>query len=254
MADRENTLFSRLLDIIRTLRIECPWDSVQTHASLAPLLLDECYELKEAVEKGDSEGVEEELGDILILVLLMAEIARQEGGFKLTGVLKRTTDKLERRHPHIFGDAKAEKAEEVVELWGEIKREEKGESILKGIPKALPALRRANLIQQRASRVGFDWENLEGVLKKLAEESEELKKAKSKEEIEDELGDMLFILAHLGNTLGVDPEEALSRVCDKFVTRFSKVEEALRKEGRSPKDATLEEMDRIWDRVKEEDG
>lgn len=253
MADSEHTLFSKLLDIVRTLRKECPWDSSQTHTSLAPLLLDECYELKEAVEKGDTDGIEEELGDILILVLLITEIAHQEGEFELAGVLKRIADKLERRHPHIFGDAKAEKAEEVVELWGEIKREEKGESILKGIPKALPALRRANLIQQRASRVGFDWENLEGVLKKLVEESEELRRAKTKKEIEDELGDMLFILAHLGNTLGVDPEEALSKVCNKFVTRFSKVEDALRKEGRSPKDATLEEMDRIWDKVKEED-
>ncbi len=242
--------FPRLLDIIERLRRDCPWDRAQTIESLAPLLLDECYEVKEAIRTGDLEGTKEELGDVLILLLMMAEIASQEGKFNLKQVIECSMDKLQRRHPHVFAGQEVESPDRAVELWAEIKTGEKGGSILKGIPKGLPALRKAHLLQQRASSVGFDWENLEGVLEKLGEELEELEKAKSKGEIENELGDVFFILANLGNKLGIDPEEALSKVCEKFIERFTKVEETLRRQGKDPKDATLEEMDEIWEKTK----
>ena len=252
MEDTKKNLLARLLELIARLRRECPWDRAQTIESLSPLLLDECYEAREAVSRGDFQALREELGDLLALVLMMGEIAGQDGKFDLEEVLETVVEKLERRHPHLFRGRKALSAEQVVELWGEMKAEEKDGSLLDGIPKSLPALRRACLIQQRASSVGFDWKNLEGILEKLAEEVEELKQARSKEEIEDELGDILFTLAHMGNNLGVDPEGALAKVCQKFQERWRGVEETLRRQGKDPKDATLEEMDAIWEKRKKE--
>lgn len=252
--------FSTLAAIVARLRAPdgCPWDRKQTHESLRPYLLEEAYEFLEAVAEGDRESMADELGDVLLQVLLHAQIASETGDFDLRDVVQNLADKLVRRHPHVFGDESAEDSSQVKAKWEEIKKREraaKGEarqSLLEGIPSTFPALKRAHKLQKKAAKVGFDWKEADGVLNKLEEELVELMAA-SPEEREGEVGDLLFSAVALARFYDVDPEQALLAACHKFVRRFHKVEEAARKAGGKVESFPLEQLDRWWDAAKEEE-
>jgi len=245
--------FGRLVEVVARLRRECPWDRKQTHESIRPYLIEEAYEVAEAIGSGDDGELKEELGDLLLQVVFHARMAEERGAFSVGDVVKGLVEKLVRRHPHVFGEVEVEDAEEVLERWEEIKKKEGRESLLDGVPRSLPALLRARRVQEKASKVGFDWERAEGALGKLGEELGELEDAmRSGDRVraEEELGDLLFSVVNLSRFLGLDPEWALHKAIDKFVARFKKVEEELAERGRDPREATLEEMDRIWDETK----
>jgi tetrapyrrole methylase family protein/MazG family protein len=230
----------------------CPWDREQTHASLKPFLLEETYEVLDALDAGDPARLCEELGDLLLQVTLHTEIAEEAGEFTYGDVFAHITTKLLRRHPHVFGDAVITTADEQWRLWQQIKRDETGgqESILAGVPAAMPALAYAQAVQERAARVGFDWPNLDEVLDKLVEELRELKGTESQAERRDEFGDVLFVLANVARWLKVDAEEALRLAGRKFARRFAAVEALARRRGLELAAMTLAEMDRLWDEVK----
>jgi MazG family protein len=263
----------RLLRIMDRLRDPggCPWDREQTLRSLTPYLLEEAHEVIEAIEAGDAQHHREELGDLLFQVVFQARIAREEGKFDFAQVCDSISDKLTRRHPHVFGDVSVSGSREVVKNWERIKAEErkaKGDaprSAIGGVPMALPALVRAERLTEKASAVGFDWPDMQGVLAKVREEIGELEEAVARRaaaapqdgdahdlhgRVEQELGDVLFALANLGRFLKVHPEEALRGSVRRFESRFHHVEERLREEGRTPREATLSEMDRYWDEAK----
>ncbi|RKY64497.1 MAG: nucleoside triphosphate pyrophosphohydrolase [Candidatus Latescibacterota bacterium] len=245
--------FGRLVEVVARLRRECPWDRKQTHESIRPYLIEEAYEVAEAIGSGDDGELKEELGDLLLQVVFHARMAEERGAFSVGDVVKGLVEKLVRRHPHVFGEVEVEDAEEVLERWEEIKKKEGRESLLDGVPRSLPALLRARRVQEKASKVGFDWERAEGALGKLGEELGELEDAmRSGDRVraEEELGDLLFSVVNLSRFLGLDPEWALHKAIDKFVARFKKVEEELAERGKDPREATLEEMDRIWDETK----
>jgi tetrapyrrole methylase family protein/MazG family protein len=247
-------LFGELVRIIHKLRRECPWDREQTVESLKGSLLEEVHEALAAIDDQDMKALAEELGDILLLVMMITQICEDEGFFDLSQVIGTLRDKLIRRHPHIFDDSQAASPDEVLAQWRSIKRQEKGEltgNVLKGVSRALPALRRAFLLQAAASQVGFDWESEEGVWSKLDEEAHELASATESGQKREELGDLLFLVAHLGNFWQIDPEKALHRCCDKFERRFQEIERRLAQQGRTPHEASFEEMDRLWDDAKE---
>ncbi len=241
-----------LKEIMARLRGEggCPWDRKQTFESLKPFLIEEAYEAAEAIDKGDWEGLKEELGDLLFLIVFLAHIAQERGIFDLEGVMEGVAGKIIRRHPHVFQHLKVSSPEEVEANWYRIKEREKG-SILDGIPKALPALLRAQKLGRRAQRVGFDWEGPEGAFEKIKEELGEMEEAFQRgEDLGDEIGDLLFSIVNFARLLGVDAEEALHRTCDRFMERFSYVERRLKEEGKSPEEASLQEMDRLWNEAK----
>lgn len=245
--------FGRLVEVVARLRRECPWDRKQTHESIRPYLIEEAYEVAEAIGSGDDGELKEELGDLLLQVVFHARMAEERGAFSVGDVVKDLVEKLVRRHPHVFGEVEVEDAEEVLERWEEIKKKEGRESLLDGVPRSLPALLRARRVQEKASKVGFDWERAEGALGKLGEELGELEDAMrsgDRGRAEEELGDLLFSVVNLSRFLGLDPEWALHKAVDKFVARFKKVEEELAERGKDPREATLEEMDRIWDETK----
>lgn len=245
--------FGRLVEVVARLRRECPWDRKQTHESIRPYLIEEAYEVAEAIGSGDDGELKEELGDLLLQVVFHARMAEERGAFSVGDVVKDLVEKLVRRHPHVFGEVEVKDAEEVLERWEEIKKKEGRESLLDGVPRSLPALLRARRVQEKASKVGFDWERAEGALGKLGEELGELEDAmRSGDRVraEEELGDLLFSVVNLSRFLGLDPEWALHKAIDKFVARFKKVEEELAERGKDPREATLEEMDRIWDETK----
>ena len=245
--------FGELVEVMARLRRECPWDRKQTHRSIRPYLIEEAYEVAEAIEEEDDRALKEELGDLLLQVVFHAKIAEERGAFGIKEVLRDLMDKLVRRHPHVFGDADVRDAGEVLERWEQIKRGEGRSSVLDGVPKGLPALLRAWRVQEKASRVGFDWERAEGALEKLREELGELEAAaaaRDQKRIEEELGGLLFSVVNLSRLLGVDPEWALQNAVEKFAARFRAVEEALARRGRTLQEATLEEMDRIWEEIK----
>jgi MazG family protein len=249
----------------------CPWDREQTLRSLTPYLLEEAHEVIEAIEAGDAQHHREELGDLLFQVVFQARIAREEGKFDFAQVCDSISDKLTRRHPHVFGDVTVSGSREVVKNWERIKADErkaKGDaprSAIGGVPTGLPALVRAERLTEKASAVGFDWPEVKGVLAKVREEIGELEEAVARRaaaapqdedahrlhgRVEHELGDLLFALANLGRFLKVHPEEALRGSVRRFESRFHHVEERLREEGRTPREATLAEMDRYWDEAK----
>jgi len=263
----------RLLRIMDRLRDPggCPWDREQTLRSLTPYLLEEAHEVIEAIEAGDAHHHREELGDLLFQVVFQARIAREEGKFDFAQVCDSISDKLTRRHPHVFGDVTVSGSHEVVKNWERIKADErkaKGDaprSAIGGVPTGLPALVRAERLTEKASAVGFDWPDVQGVLGKVREEIGELEEAVARRaaaapqdedahrlhgHVEQELGDLLFALANLGRFLKVHPEEALRGSVRRFESRFHHVEERLREEGRTPREATLAEMDRYWDEAK----
>jgi nucleoside triphosphate diphosphatase len=246
----------RLLRIMARLRDPargCPWDLEQTFATIAPYTIEEAYEVADAIERGDLPALREELGDLLFQVVFHAQMARDQGAFGFDDVVAAICDKMERRHPHVFGDARIEDAEAQTRAWEERKRREreaKGESILADVPVALPALTRANKLGKRAAQVGFEWRDVSGALDKLDEEIGELRREVAggapEERITAELGDVLFCVVNVCRYLGVDPETALRGTNAKFERRFRYVEERLKERGRAPGEATLEEMDAWW--------
>jgi MazG family protein len=244
----------RLIDVIARLRAPggCPWDREQTERSMAPHLLEECYEAIDAIAAGDREHEREELGDVLMNVAMIAQIGKEAGRYDLEGVAAGIADKLIRRHPHVFGEVKAETSGQVLENWERIKRDEKPEkkAVLSGVPKDLPALLKAFRIGEKAARVGFDWPDRRGPREKVTEEVKELDEALAKGDAaaaEAELGDLLFAIVNLARHAKIDPEVALRTTIDKFVRRFAHVERTL---GERLGKASLEEMDRAWDEAK----
>jgi tetrapyrrole methylase family protein/MazG family protein len=254
----ETNEFSRLVDIMAKLRSPggCPWDIEQTHESLRQHLLEETYEVLEAIDN-DSDELVSELGDLLLQVVFHAQIAAEENRFDVDDVIRSITEKLIRRHPHVFGDEVVNSAEEQTILWEKTKLKKEGKkSAIDGVPQALPALVRAYRIQNKAATVGFDWPTIEPVWEKLDEELDELKSAIEEQkpgDIEEELGDVIFSLVNIARFLQCNPEDALRKTIDKFKDRFYRVEETLKQEHRSIDEASLEEMDTIWNHIKAQD-
>ena len=247
----EGRNFQRLVDIVARLRRECPWDREQTNQSIKKNLIEEAYELLEAIEENDDKAMIEELGDVLLQVVFHSQIKKDEGAFDINDVIKHLIDKLIYRHPHVFGEKQVKDVEGVLKQWDELKqKEKKRESILDGIPKRMPALQRATKVQNKTAKVGFDWKNDEDILDKIQEEIRELKEAKTKEELEHEFGDILIALVNLGRHLGIDPEEALHKATDRMVNRFQYIEKKSKEQGKDLKDMPLEEMDKYWEEAK----
>lgn len=249
--------FESFLEIVSRLRAPdgCPWDQEQTHLSLRPHLLEEAYETLDALDRESPEDLEEELGDLLFQVVFHAVIAAEEGTFTMADVARGIGEKLIRRHPHVFGEVDVSGVEDVLKNWEQLKaeeRESKGNgdrSVLDGVPHGLPALAQASALQRRASRTGFEWPDINGVFRKLEEELEELHHA-PEEERAAELGDVLFVLAHLANWYGFSPEDALRAANGRFRQRFGYVETAAKKAGRNLPEMTLDEMNAFWDEAK----
>jgi len=257
---RASDAIERLLAIMQRLRAPggCPWDREQTLASLRPYVLEEAYEVLEAIDAGDTAAHREELGDLLLQVVFQAELARESGAFEFADVADAISDKLVSRHPHVFGDSTVRDAEGVLRQWAALKRVEKlkkggGQSVLEGVPREMPALARADRLTEKASRVGFDWPDAAGARAKVAEELRELDEAAAagdREAVEHELGDALFALANLARKLGVAPEEALRGTVGRFIARFTHIEQELARRGVPHGGATLAEMDALWDEAK----
>lgn len=251
---------TRLRYVVHRLRAPggCPWDQEQTHETLIPHVLEEAYEVVDAIRSGDPELLCEELGDLLLQPVLHAEIAAETGAFDLDKMAHVLSEKLIRRHPHVFGEASAATSDAVLTQWDAIKRTEKGtekEGHLHGVGAGLPALMRAQKLQKKAARVGFDWPEVAPVFAKIREEAEELQQAIATGHTAamfDELGDLLFSVVNLARKLGIESEAALAEANEKFVRRFHAVEASLADAGKSLGDATLEEMDAEWDRIKKE--
>ncbi|MEP9353405.1 nucleoside triphosphate pyrophosphohydrolase [Xanthobacter sp. KR7-65] len=264
---------ARLIEIMAALRTPvtgCPWDLEQTFASIAPYTIEEAYEVTEAIARGDMPDLKDELGDLLLQVVFHARMAEEEGAFAFPDVVEAITAKLVRRHPHVFGSARDLSPEAVKGLWAEIKAQEKAAraaaraaagqppqkaeaGALAGVPLPLPALTRALKLQEKASRVGFDWNDARQVLAKIREETEEVAEALDKggtDAIRDEIGDLLFAVVNLARHAGVDPERALRGTNDKFTRRFGHVEEVLAEAGRRPDEASLDEMEALWQAAK----
>jgi MazG family protein len=243
--------FSRLVEIMGRLRAPggCPWDREQTFDSIKPYLLEETYEVMDAIDSRDWNGLAEELGDLLLQSVFFAQMASEEGHFDIRDSLEAINSKLVRRHPHVFGEGDAKTPADVIRKWDEIKKTEKPDKkgLLTGVPRTLPALVEAQQIASRAATAGFDWENVEQVFDKLKEELTELNAAASDDEKEDELGDILFVIVNIARFLKVDPEQALRRTNAKFRRRFGHVEQSL---GKPLQDATVAEMEELWQAAK----
>lgn len=256
----ETAGIERLIELMRRLREPvhgCPWDLQQTFRTIAPYTIEEAYEVADAIERNAVDELPDELGDLLLQVVYHAQIAAESGDFSWNDVVKAITDKMIRRHPHVFGDWATE--DFVAGSWEKLKAEERAakgeirESVLDGVPAGLPGMTRAVKLQKRAAKVGFDWPDISGVLDKLREESAELAEAQATADIdaiEDEYADLLFVMANLGRHLGVDPEQALRRVNAKFESRFRAVEKSLAEQGKQPEEASLQEMDALWTEAK----
>ena len=248
--------FEELVNIVSRLRAPggCPWDREQTNHTLIPYFIEEVYEVIESVDDGDWDLVKEELGDILLHIVFQASIAEDENFFKIIDSLNNINKKLINRHPHVFGDAKAEAAFHAKQNWEAAKHKEKGrESRLDGVPNSLPSLIRAQRLQQKASYAGFDWEKIEQVWGKVNEEILELKEAEASgnnQHIEEEIGDLLFAIVNLSRYLTISSEDALRKTNQKFIRRFKKVEEGIKAKGKKLDEASLEEMDYLWNEAK----
>lgn len=258
--------FRRLVRIMERLQEPdgCPWDIEQTHQSLKPYMIEEAYEALDAIDSGDDAALAEELGDVLLQVVFHSVLAKRTGRFNMDDVAQTAADKMVRRHPHVFGEAEAHTAADVLKNWEKVKsaeRQEKAEGqtadlpgILDGVPGHLPALLRAQRMQEKAARVGFDWHDINPVLDKVAEETGELKAAIAtgdKSRVEDEMGDLLFTLVNVSRFLKINAEEALRGTCSKFQRRFSEIEKFARAEGKMVQDLSLEEMDDLWNQIKQ---
>ena len=250
--------FGELIKIVAILRSEngCPWDREQTRESLKPLMLEEMYEAFDAIDRKDEADLREELGDMLLHIVFQAQSAAEEGNFNLTDVLKQLIFKMKKRHPHVFGDIQVQNVDEVLLNWENIKKGEKErESMLSSIPPSLPALLRAQVIQSRVARVGFDWPNAKEVWKKIIEEQKELEEAWKNQDqnaIEEEWGDLVFALVNLSRHLHLQPEEALQKASQRFTQRFHYLENEIKKQGKKIENLSLEEMDELWNKAKQE--
>jgi len=265
------TAFEKLCEIVARLRAPggCPWDREQTHESLLPALIEEAYEVAGAVRSRDIANFREELGDLLLLIVMHSEIAREAGRFDIDNVLKEVTEKLIRRHPHVFGRSDARDSRAVLKQWESIKRGEKtGKHYLDGLPSALPALARAQKAQSKVARVNFDWSELDEVIAKVEEELGEIKQAiegrhqhsandpgaeNACHEVENEIGDLLFAVVNLARKASLDAESALQATTDKFVARFNRLEDELQARGKQLGDVDLAQLDAIWDAIKEKE-
>lgn len=246
--------FSRLVEIMARLRAPdgCPWDRDQNFDTIKPYLLEETYEVMDAIDARDWHGLAEELGDLMLQSVFFAQMASEAGHFDIRDSLDAINSKLIRRHPHVFGDGDAKTPDDVKRTWDAIKKTEKprAQGLLAGVPRTLPALVEAQQIASRAATAGFDWENADQVFDKLNEELAELKAAQSQDEKEDELGDLLFVMVNLARFLKVDPEQALRRANRKFRARFGYVEQGLKERGKSPQDSNIDEMEALWQDAK----
>ena len=256
----QDDAFRKIVELMAALRgpAGCPWDRKQTPTSLKPFLVEECYEVIDALDEGTPDKIKEELGDLLFQIVFHARIAEEAGQFTMQDVITAIHEKMTRRHPHVFGDEKLATDKEVLANWEEIKKKEKGhedrKSILEGVPKELPSLLRAHRLQERAARVGFDWNHLNEALPKLDEEISEFKESLREEnagKIEEELGDLFFTLVNISRFLGVNPDEALRKTISKFIHRFRYIEEHAENAGRSLNDMSLEEMELLWQQAKD---
>ncbi|MBI3327590.1 MAG: nucleoside triphosphate pyrophosphohydrolase [Nitrospinae bacterium] len=259
---RDGSLLDRLAEIMARLRSPngCPWDRAQDSTSLKPYLLEEAYEVLEALEGGDPQKLREELGDLLFQVIFHAQLAREREEFDIYAILEGTIAKMIRRHPHVFGSATASTPKEALQNWEEIKRQEtaatRATSVLDGVPRRLPSLLRAQRLQDKAARVGFDWERTEQVWEKLEEEMRELRATLATQDqakAEAELGDVLFSMVNLARFLEINPDEALHKTMTKFIRRFQFIEQALSRQGKTLKQATLAEMDALWEQAKRQE-
>jgi ATP diphosphatase len=267
---RDISRLNEIMAALRTPETGCPWDLEQTFATIVPYTLEEAYEVADAIERGDVANLREELGDLLLQVVFHARMAEEAGRFDFGDVVDAITRKLIRRHPHVFGDARDLSSDEVKALWGLIKADEKREraearraagmpadeatGVLAGVPLALPALTRALKLQEKAGKVGFDWNDPRAVLAKLREEIDEVEAeldANDAQRVAGEVGDLLFAVANLARHLRVDPETALRGANAKFERRFAHIESRLREAGRAPADATLDEMEALWSEAKQ---
>lgn len=252
--------FLALMNVLKRLRAPdgCPWDREQTPETIRKYILEETHELIEAVEEGLAPDICEELGDLFFLLLFLADLYREQGEFTLIDSLKKIREKMIRRHPHIFADVKIRSSADVIASWQAIKAKEaagkgKRKSALGNLPRSLPSLQRAFRMGERASRVGFDWQNAEGVFEKLEEEIMELKEAvdqDNRELVEEEMGDLLFTAANLSRKLGVNPEDVLKSGLNKFTARFFELEDRVSARGKLVAELSPEELDRIWEQVK----
>ncbi len=233
----------------------CPWDKEQTRESLKPFIVEEAYELIEAIEENNPQKIKEELGDLMFQIVFQCQIAKEKSEFDMSGVIENISKKMISRHPHVFGNADYKTSDQVIAQWEEQKKLEgkQRESILDGVPGAMSSLLRAHRLQDRAAKVGFDWEKVGDVLKKLDEELMEFKDAlqtKKQDEIEDELGDIFFMLVNVSRFIGVNPEDALRKTISKFIHRFRYIEMKAAEQGRKLSNMTLEDMDKLWDEAK----
>lgn len=259
-AKPEKADITRLMELMKRLRGPggCPWDKEQTMRSLTPFIIEEAYEVVSAIDSGDMEHIKEELGDLLFQVIFVSQLASEKGVFTLADVIEGSHGKMVNRHPHVFGESRAETSEAVLKQWAEIKKaekkgKEKEDGYLAGVPEVLPALLRAHKISQKASKVGFDWKGVEEVLEKLDEETAEFKEAvrsAKAAEMEEELGDMLFTMVNIGRFLQVNPEDALRKTIAKFISRFHHVERAVIQKGDDLSTTSMDEMERLWQEAK----
>lgn len=259
------TKLEKFAEIIAKLRDPnggCPWDLEQTYQTMPPHILEEAYEVVEAINQDDRKELKEELGDLLMQVVFLSQLAQEEGAFTLDDVIDDITDKIIRRHPHVFGEIKAENSDEVLKNWENIKQQERYQkeqfSILDNVPIALPSLLRAAKLQKRCAKVGFDWSELEPTIQKVEEELQEVRDEVSKQPqnpqaIEEEIGDLLFASVNVARHLKLNPEEALRKANLKFERRFRQVEQSILASGRQLEQVSLAEMDLIWDQVKQQE-
>lgn len=247
--------FGRLLDVLDTLRVQCPWDRKQTNESLRPNTIEETFELADALMADDNANICKELGDVLLHVAFYSKIGEEKEAFDIADVCTKLTDKLIYRHPHIYGDVHADTPEAVRENWEKLKEKEKdgNKTVLGGVPRALPALIKAARIQEKAAAVGFDWENRADVWNKVKEETAEVEaeiESKDKARLEGEFGDLLFAIINAARLYGVNPENALEHTNRKFIDRFNYIEAGAKAQGKHVSDLSLEEMDALWDEYK----
>lgn len=250
------TLFADYVQVVRRLRKECPWDREQTHQSIRHSLIEEAYEVVEAIDHKDMDDLKLELGDLLLHVVLHSIMAEEESAFTIEKVISESSAKLIRRHPHVFGNTKVRDSKDVLNNWEKIKLTEGRKSLMDGVPKKMPSLLRAHRLQEKASKVGFDWKRKEDVWEKVVEEIGELhdaEKKRSHDHLEEEFGDLLFALVNYARFLKVNPESALSKSTRKFTRRFQRIEEEIRKRGKKLEHSTLEEMDEIWNKGKKQE-
>ncbi|PIW69086.1 MAG: nucleoside triphosphate pyrophosphohydrolase [Ignavibacteriales bacterium CG12_big_fil_rev_8_21_14_0_65_30_8] len=249
----DNTKFEELVTIVRKLRKECPWDKEQTNDSIKAATIEEAYEVVDAIDKNDFNEFKKELGDLLLHIVFHSIMAEEKNKFNINDVIGSIKEKLIKRHPHIFSNVKVNNSDDVKRNWEVIKLKEGRESVLEGIPVNLPSLQKAHRLQEKASKVGFDWEEKEDIWKKVEEELYEMheaEKEKSKEELEEEIGDVFFALINYVRFIGFNPEVALRKTNKKFINRFNYIEKRLKENGKKIGESNLEEMDFYWNESK----